>query len=270
MARDAPIGVLDSGFGGLSVLRSIRRLLPAEDLLYHADHAFLPWGERGPQEVRARAAHLADALVAAGAKAIVLACNTATAAAADALRASLAVPVIAMEPAVKPAAAATRSGVIGVLGTGGTLASARFAGLLERYAGDLVIVARPCPELVAAAESEVRPEVRRALVAAAVEPLVAQGADVLVLGCTHFAFLRPEIEAVAGPGVTVIDTGPAVAREVARRLGADRRLRAHDRAGNETFWTTGNPDALAPTLHRLWGPGTLYGVPVEPGARVAD
>jgi len=266
MSCNAPIGILDSGFGGLSVLRAIRALLPAENLAYCADHAFLPWGERAPAEVRLRTLHLADVLVSDGAKAIVLACNTATAAAADLLRARLAVPVVGMEPAVKPAAAATRSGVIGVLGTGGTLASARFAGLLERYAGDLEIVARPSPELVTAAETEVRPHVRRALVAAALAPLLAQGADVIVLGCTHFAYLRPEIDAVAGPAVTVIDTGPAVARQVARCLWAAHALRAGDPAPVATFRTTGDPGALSPTLQRLWGAAELRRLPVEPGS----
>ncbi len=137
MTRPAPIGVFDSGFGGLSVLRAIRSALPAEDLIYCADHAWLPWGERDVGFVRERARALAGALVGAGAKAVVVACNTATAAAADSLRGEFDLPVIAMEPAVKPAAAATRGGIVGVLGTGGTLASARFSALLDRYGNGL-------------------------------------------------------------------------------------------------------------------------------------
>ncbi|MDZ7747928.1 MAG: glutamate racemase [Halofilum sp. (in: g-proteobacteria)] len=259
---EAPIGVFDSGFGGLSVLAAIRAVLPAEDLVYCADHAHLPYGERDAEAIRGRAHALADALAAAGCKAVVIACNTATAAAADALRARLDIPVVGMEPAIKPAAAATRSGVIGVLGTGGTLASARFAALLERYAGRRRVITRPCPELVAAVEQRrADPGRTRALVAAAVEPLLAEGADVLVLGCTHFPFLRAEIESVAGPGVTVIDTGPAVARELVRRLEAAGARRPGTRRGRERFWTTGDPAALRATLSGLWGAAELEPCP---------
>lgn len=262
MTPDAPIGVLDSGFGGLSVLRAIRAELPAEDLVYCADHAHLPYGERTTDEVRARAAVVGRALVAAGCKAVVIACNTATAAAADTLRAQLDVPVVAMEPAIKPAAAATRSGVIGILGTGGTLASARFAALLERHAGGKRVVTRPCPELVAAVEQrDARPARTRALVAAAVEPLLAEGADVLVLGCTHFPLLRAEIERAAGPGVHVIDTGPAVTRELVRRLAAAGMRRDAAGEGAVRFWTTGDPVALQPALIRLWGEASLERCP---------
>lgn len=260
MAQTAPIGVFDSGFGGLSVLREIRALLPAASLLYCADHAWMPWGERGDVSVRARSHAVADALVAAGARAIVLACNTATAAAAESLRGALALPVIGMEPAVKPAAAATRSGVIGVLGTGGTLASARFSGLLERFADGLEVVTRPCPELVELVETSAPGDPRRQpLVDAAVEPLLQAGADVLVLGCTHFPFLRAEIERAAGPDVVVIDTGPAVARELVRRLGDAMPGPGAD----ERFWTTGDAARLQLRLDILWPGARLEQAPRE-------
>lgn len=260
MNNPAPIGVFDSGFGGLSVLRAIRSALPAEDLIYCADHAWLPWGERDVEFVRERARVLAAALVGAGTKAVVVACNTATAAAADDLRATFDLPVIGMEPAVKPAAAATRSGVVGVLGTGGTLASSRFSALLERYGAGLEVITRPAPELVAAVERGDSPG-RRALVAAAVEPLLARGVDVIVLGCTHFPFLRAEIEAVAGPDVTIIDTGSAVARELERRLGTAGPQEPGGPAGRERFWTTGDAETLAPTLQRLWSGGRVEAMP---------
>jgi len=267
MADPAPISVFDSGFGGLSVLRAVHAALPNEDLIYCADHAWLPFGDREAATVQARARAMTAALTGAGAKAVVVACNTATAAAADALRRDFAVPIIGMEPAVKPALAATRRGVVGVLGTGGTLASARFAGLLERYSAGLEVVTQPAPELVTAVESG-DGDTRRERVGAAVEPLLAQGADVLVLGCTHFAFLREEIEAAAGPTVRVIDTGPAMARELARRL-ADQALTApQGNAGRARFWTTGEPALQQPTLDRLWGEATLEAMPAAtaPGA----
>jgi glutamate racemase len=260
MTPAAPIGVFDSGFGGLSVLRAIRARLPSEDLIYCADHAWMPWGERDADVVRARCRHIAGGLIDAGARALVIACNTATAAAADDLRATCDVPVIGMEPAVKPAAAATRSGIVGILGTGGTLASSRFAALLERYGAGLEVITRPAPELVTAVERG-DSSARHGLVAAAVEPLLARGADVIVLGCTHFPFLRTEIEAVAGPDVTIIDTGTAVARELERRVGVAGPRVPGGRAGRERFWTTGDAEALAPTLQRLWGSGQLETMP---------
>lgn len=255
MAIAAPIGVFDSGFGGVSVLHEVRRVLPRASLSYMADHACLPWGERAAEEVRVRARTMTAALVAEGARAVVIACNTATAAAAEALRAEFDVPVIGMEPAVKPAAAQTRSGVIGVLGTGGTLASARFSGLLARYADGLQVVTRPSPELVELVETT-RPgdPARQPAVDAAVAPLLDAGADVLVLGCTHFPFLRPEIERAAGRRAVLIDTGPAVARHLAATLTRADALA--DDAGVERFRTTGDPGRLALVLDNLW-PGAV-------------
>ncbi len=261
MDNPAPIGVFDSGFGGLSVLRAVRARQPAENLIYCADHAWLPWGERDVSCVRERARVLTTELMGVGAKAVVVACNTATAAAADWLRAESGLPVIAMEPAVKPAAAATRGGIIGVLGTGGTLASARFSALLERYGAGLEVITRPAPELVAAVESGDSAH-RRQLVTDAVLPLIERGADVIVLGCTHFPFLRPEIEAIVGPEVAVIDTGSAVARELQRRVISGGLAAPSRNAGTERFWTTGDPQALRSTLHRLWGGGELERMPI--------
>lgn len=258
MVQASPIGVFDSGFGGVSVLCAIRAALPAESLIYCADHACLPWGEREPEAVRERCHVLASHLVEAGAKAIVIACNTATAAAADSLRRQLDAPVIGMEPAVKPAAAETRSGVIGVLGTGGTLASARFSGLLQRYADDLQVVTRPCPELVELVETTAPGDPRRQpAVNEAVAPLLAAGADVLVLGCTHFPFLRSEIETAVGDRAVLIDTGPAVARHLVATLADAGRLHGGAASGSIRFRTTGDPAALDPVLAALW-PGAVF------------
>lgn len=253
MPSSSPIGVFDSGFGGLSALHAIRAALPAEDLIYCADHARLPWGERGSEEVRERSRLIADLLIADGAKVVVIACNTATAAAADSLRSGLDVPVIGMEPAVKPAAAATRSGVIGVLGTGGTLASARFSGLLQRFADGLHVVTRPSPELVELVETTVPGDPRRReAVEKAVAPLLSEGADVLVLGCTHFAFLRDEIETAVGDRAVLIDTGPAVASHLAVRLTEQGLACSSGRSGSERFLTSGDPAVLDDVLDKLW------------------
>ena len=246
------IGVFDSGVGGLSVLRHVRALLPAEDLVYVADSGHAPYGDRPPAWIRSRSLQLAGWLVGQGAKAIVIACNTATAAAGAALRERLAVPVIAMEPAVKPAAAVTRTGVVGVLATTGTLESARFAALLDRFAADVEVVAQPCPGLVEQVErGELDSPATRVLVARFVAPLLARGADTVVLGCTHYPFLRDAIAAVVGPGVTLVETGAAVAREVEARLAEAGLLSPAGPPGRDRIFTTGGPEATA-AARRLW------------------
>jgi len=215
-----PIGVYDSGVGGLSVLREIRAQLPGEPLVYVADTAHVPYGEKSADEVAARALAVAGYFAARGARAMAVPCNTATAAAVALLRERHpGMPIVGIEPAVKPAAALTRSGTIGVLATTGTLASARFRALVEREAPAARILLQPCPDWVLAVEAGVvsGPEAA-ALVAPAVRALLEQGADVLVLGCTHFPFLREAIAACAGPQVPVLETGAAVARQLRRRL----------------------------------------------------
>jgi len=249
----APIGVFDSGVGGLSVLREIRATLPHEDLLFVADSRHVPYGDKPEAYIRQRSLTLATFLVAQGAKAIVIACNTATAAAADPVRAALTVPVVAMEPAVKPAAAATRTGVVGVLATVGTLESARLAALLARFGNEITVVTQPAPGLVEQVEAGDLdgPETRR-LVAQYTAPLLAAGADTIVLGCTHYPFLRPLIVDVVGPGVTLVDTGAAVARQVVRVLEAKALLRHDAHTGTATFWTSGRPDATTHACAALW------------------
>lgn len=253
MDATAPIGVFDSGLGGISVLAEIRRRLPREDLVYVADSAHVPYGGHSPAFVVARAMTLSGFLIEQGAKAIVVACNTATAAAVPALRERLGVPIVGMEPAVKPAAAATRRGVIGVLATVGTLRSARFAALLERFGDGLAVVTEPCPGLVERVERGALDDpATRALVRRHLGPLLAAGADVVILGCTHYPFLRAVIEEEAGPGVTVIETGAAVARQLERRLEELGLLATRDGAGATRFFTTGSLAALDVVLPRLW------------------
>ena len=253
MDATAPIGVFDSGLGGISVLAEIRRLLPRENLVYVADSAHVPYGGHPPAFVVARAMTLSSFLIEQGAKAIVVACNTATAAAVPALRERLGVPIVGMEPAVKPAAAATRRGVIGVLATVGTLRSARFAALLERFGDGLTVVTEPCPGLVERVERGALDDpATRALVRRHLGPLLAAGADVVILGCTHYPFLRAVIEEEAGPGVTVIETGAAVARQLERRLEELGLHATRDGAGATRFFTTGSLEALDAVLPRLW------------------
>jgi glutamate racemase len=247
------IGVFDSGVGGLSVLKHIRAALPRHDLLYVADSGHVPYGDKTPACIRERSLALTQFLVDEGAAVVVIACNTATAAAASLLRERFSLPIVAMEPAVKPAVAATRSGVVGVLATVGTLESARFAALLEQYAGAVEIVTQACPGLVEQVEAgELDTPATRALVERFTRPLLARGADTLVLGCTHYPFLKPLLAEVAGPGVALIDTGEAVAQQVVRRLGG--AARQPERAlPTERFWTTGDVPAARRIVAKLWG-----------------
>lgn len=215
-----PIGIYDSGVGGLSALREIRRALPNEPLVYVADSAHLPYGEKPDTYVKRRALAIADYFVSRNAKAIAVACNTATAAAIGAVRARHPdLIVTGIEPAIKPAAALTRSGVIGVFATTGTLASPRFAALAQRAAPDARIVLRPCPEWVALVENgPLDDAAARATVNRAADAMLEAGADVLVLGCTHFPFLAPLLRERVGPKIAILEPAPAFARHLARRL----------------------------------------------------
>lgn len=255
MSTHLPVGVFDSGVGGLTVVKAIAERLPELDLLYVADSAHAPYGGKSPQQVRERASHITRFLVERGAQAVVVACNTATAMAVEELRSSFAVPIIAMEPAVKPAAAATRTGVIGVLATAGTLESERYRQLVDSHGQRISVIGRVCNRWVEQVESgELDTARTRALVASELEPLLAAGADTLVLGCTHFPLLAPLIAELAGPGVTLVDPAPAVAGQLARCLGGrpsgDGRLR---------LWSS---RCAADEAERL---GRLLGRPVEVG-----
>lgn len=248
-----PIGVFDSGLGGLTVLREIRRLLPGEDLLYVADSAHAPYGDKSMAFIESRAIAITEFLLERGAKAIVVACNTATGAAAHLLRARYTVPVIAMEPAVKPAVERTRSGVVAVLATRRTLAGHNFSALLGRLDTNAEILLQPCPGLVERVEAgDLAGEGTRALLRTYLDPMLARGADTLVLGCTHYPLLAPVIQELAGPDVIIVDSGAAVAHQVRRRLSAAELLAPADRTGCERFWTSAHPARMQALMARLW------------------
>ncbi|WP_079229746.1 glutamate racemase [Pseudomonas putida] len=251
--RWAPVGVMDSGVGGLSVLAEIQRLLPNESLLYVADCGHVPYGEKSPDYIRQRCRRIAQFFKQQGAKAMVLACNTATVAAVADLRELYPDwPLVGMEPAVKPAAAATRSGVVGVLATTGTLQSAKFAALLDRFANDVQVVTQPCPGLVELIETgDLGSPQLRQLLLGYVQPLLAAGCDTLILGCTHYPFLRPLLAEMVPAEVAIIDTGAAVARQLQRLLAA-RELLADGPAREASFWSSGDPLALKQILPVLW------------------
>lgn len=246
------VAVFDSGLGGLTVLHALRARLPHEDYFYFADTRFLPYGDRPEAFIRERGLRIADALARRGAKAMVIACNTATAAAAEAIRAAAALPVVALEPGVKPAAALTRSGVIGVMATTRTLESLRFQRLVADHGGQHQVLAQACPGLAEAIETHGpdSPPVER-LLDAFVAPLVAAGADVVVLGCTHYPWVAGMIAARLPDGVTLLDTGEAVARQLERRLAAAGLLGGG--TGHLTVASSGAPAQVGATVARLWG-----------------
>lgn len=251
MSAAAPIGVFDSGVGGISVLREIRTLLPQEDLVYFADSGHCPYGAKSREAIVERAVAITELLLARDAKLIVVACNTATIAAVEHLRANYPVPFVGMEPAVKPAVAATRTGVVGVLATGAALAGEKFHRLLAEHAGGVRMITQPCPGLVEQVEAgELDGPRTRALIEAYTAPLLAQGADVLVLGCTHYPFLAPLIREVVGPGIRLLDTGAAVARQVRRVLERDQLLAVGD-GGRVEWLTSGNPEHFRALGERL-------------------
>lgn len=212
------IGVFDSGVGGLSVLLQIRQLLPDADLLYVADRGRAPYGPRPLSEVREFSQEIADWILAKGATTLVVACNTASAAALDELRATHpAVPIVGMEPAVKPAAAATRTGVIAVFATAATFQGRLFESVVSRFTEDVTVVQTACPEWVAMVErGQIGGPDVEGLLESDLRPALDAGADTIVLGCTHFSFLGDAIRAVAGEEVVVIDPAEAVARQTAR------------------------------------------------------
>jgi glutamate racemase len=239
------IGVFDSGVGGLGVLREIRALLPDGDLVYLADQANAPYGERSLVEVQALAEAAARRLIGLGAATVVVACNTASAAALRTLRARHPdTTFVGMEPAVKPAAAATASGVVAVLATPATFQAEVFDALVARFAEGVRVIPRPCPGWSAAVEDLIWDA--DDMVRGPVEAVVAAGADTLVLGCTHYSFLVDAIAAVTGPGITVLDPAPAVARQVAR-------VAEGPGSGSTGYLTTGDPQRLSLQVRHLLG-----------------
>lgn len=246
-----PIAMLDSGVGGLSILREVRCLLPHEDVLYLADQAHVPYGPRPLSEIQHFARSITRFFLRQGAKAVVIACNAASAASLHHLREVFPdVPFVGMEPAVKPAAQNTRTGVIGVITTKATYQGELFASVIDRFAKGVNVVTQVCPDfvtLVERGELDTPPvwEAARTYLA----PLLAAGVDQLVLGCTHFPFLKPVLAEVVGPQVTIVDPSPAIARQTARVIGSQQNDVTH--TGRVTYFTSGDPDAFYRLAVRL-------------------
>ena len=267
MKSPAPlIGVFDSGVGGLSVLRALWAELPQSPTLYLADQAHVPYGQRPLEQVRAYAVEISRWLMEQGAVLIVLACNAASAAALHPLREIYPnTPFVGMEPAIKPAAEQTRSGAAGVLATPATFQGALYASVVERFANGVRLLQDACPGLVEQIEAGQRQSPRtRAILEQALQPMLEQEIDTVVLGCTHYPFVIPLIQEICGPQVRVIDPAPAVARQ-ARRILAEKELinsgqriskaqsKQNPAAALARFYTTGEPEALQNSLIELLG-----------------
>ena len=241
------IGVFDSGLGGLSVVREVLRLDPSAHILYVGDRAWAPYGERTLDDVRDRSETVTAHLLATGADTVVIACNTASAAALAHVRAIHPDRVfVGMEPAVKPAVALTRTRTIGVLATPATFQGALYASVVDRFAADTRVIDAPCPGWMEMVEDPPDDETIRSMIERDVRPLLSQGADVLVLGCTHYPFLREHIEAVAGTNVAIVDPGVAVARQVIRTAAGDVRSGVH-------VQVTGSQHGVSERIYQLIG-----------------
>jgi glutamate racemase len=255
MHSEYPIGVFDSGVGGLSVLREIHQLLPNEDLLYVADSAHAPYGDKPKEFILERSTAIVEFFLSHNVKAIVVACNTATAAAVKELRHIYHLPMVAMEPAIKPAVEHTRTGIIGVLATSRTINSNNFQILFSRFAEQAKIIPQPCPGLVDQVElGDLDSANTRSLISQFVQPLLAQQADILVLGCTHYPFLKPVIQEIAGAGVLrVIDSGAAIARRLHSLLQHHGLLSEANQSGSVAFFTSAENGKADGVISELWG-----------------
>jgi len=256
----APIGIFDSGIGGLSVLNKIHQLLPRENFIYIADSAYAPYGDQTAPYVRRRSQIIAEFLVNQGVKAIVIACNTATAEAAEHLRETLSIPVIGLEPAIKPAAQITKSGVIGMLATQRTISSERLHRLTKRYAKNKKILNQACPGLVEKVEAcELNSVATINLLKKYISPLLAQGADTLVLGCTHYPFLLPSIRIIIGQEIEILETGKPVAEQLKRILNQNQleiiipnSKEKSAYKGSISFYNSSTDKKHHATMNNLW------------------
>lgn len=243
-----PIGIFDSGLGGLSVLRHARTGFPAEQFIYLADQRRAPYGDRSREEIFDFTAIAVERFIKAGVKGVVIACNTASDVALDRMRDLYPLlPFVGIEPAVKPAVASSQSGIIGVMATTGTVRGERLRSLISRYGGTSSVLTMACPGLVELIEDGLGHSSQTLdLLGQYVTPLVAAGADTLVLGCTHYSFVADRISELAGSSVTIIDPADAVARQIGRTIRLDGT------EGGMRYETSGDPVRMRRQLHEMF------------------
>jgi glutamate racemase len=254
-----PIGIFDSGVGGLSVLRAIRKVMPEESVLYFADQANVPYGSRSMEQVRDLSVAISGFLIDLGVKLIVVACNTASAAALHHLRDSFPyIQFVGMEPAVKPAAEQTQTGVVGVLATPATFQGELYASVLERFANDVQVIQQACPGLVGQIEKgDLEGKLTREILEEALRPMLDNGVDTIVLGCTHYPYVIPLIRELAEKPLRVIDPSPAIARQTRRLLEKYGLKLPVGELANIRFFTSGSVSELTSKLPALLGESGL-------------
>lgn len=252
---NAPIGVFDSGVGGISVLRALVKALPHERFVYIADSAYAPYGERSAPEVVERSHRIMQQLFTHQVKAVVIACNTATVLAVDSLRAHVNIPIVAIEPAIKPAVLASKSGVVGVLATSHTIASPSVARLCALWGQQANILLQACPGLVEQVEAgHIDSAHTQQLIRGYLTPMLVQGVDTVVLGCTHYPFLQDIMQNIAGDTVRFIDPAQAVAKELQRRLAQHLAPAQPVQSISQCdFYTTGDAAQAQHVISSLWG-----------------
>lgn len=252
VSPSSPIGVFDSGVGGLSVWKELVKLLPNESTIYFADSANCPYGEKSQDEIIALSRTIVDFLLGKGCKMIVVACNTATSAAIDYLRDHYTIPFVGMEPAVKPAALSSTTGVVGILATAGTLKGRLFNETKRRFASSVTVIETVGKGLVEAVErGELATEKTKLLLHSYIQPMLDRGIDYLVLGCTHYPFLMPIIQEIAGEGVHIIDPAPSVALQAKQLLSAGGMLNPAFGKPTYTFYTSGSEEPMRSMLKGL-------------------
>ncbi|WP_066636950.1 glutamate racemase [Desulfolucanica intricata] len=253
MTNPAPIGFFDSGVGGLSIMNEVRRLLPKENMIYFADSAYCPYGVKPPNVIRARCINICDFLIEQGVKLIVVASNTTSVAGLDILRQRYTVPIVGVEPAIKPAAEKSRSGKIGIMATEVTLSGERFASLVRRFGSGVEVYTQPCPGLVELVEEgKLEGPETKSLLNRYLNPILAQGSDTIVLGCTHYPFLRSTILELVGPEIMILDTGEAVARQVNRIINRYELTTSATKGGWVKFFTSGDAEKATKVIQYLW------------------
>jgi glutamate racemase len=250
--NNAPIGIFDSGVGGLSILHEVQALLPHEQLIYIADSANAPYGDKSTDFIQQRSLSLAKYLIAQGCKALVIACNTATTEAVTLLRHQLSLPIIGVEPAIKPAAMLSNNNIIGILATHRTLQSQRVQQLIHYYAQGVTVLTQACSGLMEVVESNhIYTTEDLQLIKSYTQPLLDQHIDTLVLGCTHYPFLLKPIRDIAGEAMPILETGKPVALQLQRILKQDGNVTQHQGKGQVEFYSSLNTLQNKQTIQRL-------------------
>jgi len=251
MKSNQPIGIFDSGVGGLSVLKHIHHLLPQEKLLYIADSGYAPYGCQGDDFIEQRSRIITEYLIKQGAKVIVIACNTATASIIEHFRRQYGMPFIGVEPGIKPAIEISDNGRIGVMATAATLSSVRYSRLSKRFAEGVYLYHQACPGLADQVEAGLLDNsLTRDLLVFYLNALKQKSVDTIVLGCTHYSFLSRQIRAISGEKINLVDTSSAVAEQLARIL-TQERLHTRAQTGSINYYTTGEPERVQASIYQL-------------------